>query len=82
MKITFTLNEEKLTLDASPETKLLDLLRKQNLISVKRGCNKADGGCELMNAECIFAKRLRIADSRIDYSSLEEGAVPPVESRP
>ena len=46
------------------------------------GCNKADGGCELMNAECVFAKRLRIADSRIDYSSLEEGAVPPVESRP
>ena len=49
MKITFTLNEEKLTLDASPETKLLDLLRKQNLISVKRGCNKADcGACAVL----------------------------------
>ena len=46
------------------------------------GCNRADGGCELMDAECVFAKRLRIADSRIDYSSLEEGAVPPIENRP
>ena len=44
MKITFTLNKEKLTLDASPETKLLDLLRRQNLISVKCGCDKADCG--------------------------------------
>ena len=46
------------------------------------GCNKANGDCELMDAECVFSKRLRIADSRIDYSSLEEGAVPPVEERP
>ena len=46
------------------------------------GCGKANGDCELMDAECVFAKRLRIADSRIDYSSLEEGAVPPVEERP
>ena len=46
------------------------------------GCGKANGDCELMDAECVFSKRLRIADSRIDYSSLEEGAVPPVEERP
>jgi methylenetetrahydrofolate reductase (NADPH) len=46
------------------------------------GCCKANGECELTGEECIFAKRLRIADSRIDYSSLEEGAVPPVEERP
>ena len=46
------------------------------------GCGKANGDCELMDAECVFAKRLRIADSRIDYSSLEEGVVPPVEARP
>ena len=46
------------------------------------GCGKANGDCELMDAECIFAKRLRIADSLIDYSSLEEGVVPPVEERP
>ena len=46
------------------------------------GCGKANGNCELMDAECVFSKRLRIADSRIDYSSLEEGAVPPVEERP
>ena len=45
------------------------------------GCGKANGDCELMDAECVFSKRLRIADSRIDYSSLEEGAVPPVEER-
>lgn len=46
------------------------------------GCGKANGGCELMDAECVFAKRLRIADDRIDYSSLEEGAVPSPETRP
>ena len=46
------------------------------------GCGKANGECELMDAECVFAKRLRIADSRIDYSSLEEGVVPPVGKRP
>ena len=46
------------------------------------GCGRADGGCELMDGECVFAKRLRIADNRIDYSSLEEGFVPPVEKRP
>ena len=46
------------------------------------GCGKADGGCELMDAECVFAKRLRIANSRIDYTSLEEGAVPPAGERP
>ena len=46
------------------------------------GCAKANGNCELTDAECVFAKRLRIADSRIDYSSLEEGVVPPVGERP
>ena len=46
------------------------------------GCGKANGDCELMDTECVFAKRLRIADSRIDYTSLEEGVVPPVEERP
>ena len=46
------------------------------------GCNKANNGCELMDAECVYAKRLRLATSRVDYSSLEDGAVPPVEKRP
>ena len=46
------------------------------------GCGRANGNCELMDAECVFAQRARIANSRIDYSSLEEGAVPSVEERP
>ena len=46
------------------------------------GCGRANGNCELMDAECVFALRTRIANSRIDYSSLEEGAVPSVEERP
>ena len=46
------------------------------------GCGKADGGCELQDAECVFAKRLRIANAKIDVSSLEEGAVPSLEKRP
>ena len=46
------------------------------------GCGKADGGCELQDAECVFAKRLRIANAKIDFSSLEEGAVPSLEKRP
>ena len=46
------------------------------------GCGKADGSCELMDAECVFAKRLRLANSRLDYSSLEEGAIPSPETRP
>ena len=46
------------------------------------GCNRANNGCELMDAECVYAKRLRLATSRVDYSSLEDGAVPPVEKRP
>ena len=46
------------------------------------GCNRANNGCELMDAECVYAKRVRLATSRIDYSSLEDGAVPPIEERP
>jgi len=46
------------------------------------GCGKADGGCELQDTECVFAKRLRIANAKIDFSSLEEGAVPSLEKRP
>ena len=45
------------------------------------GRNKANGDCELMDAECVFAKRLRLANSRLDFSSLEEGIVPHVEKR-
>jgi len=48
------------------------------------GCGKANGGCELTDGECVFAKRLRIANARLDYdySSFEEGAVPSPETRP
>ena len=46
------------------------------------GCGKADGGCELQDTECVFAKRLRIANAKIDFSSLEEGSVPSLEKRP
>ena len=46
------------------------------------GRNKANGGCELMDGECVYAKRLRLANSRLDFSSLEEGIVPHIEKRP
>ena len=38
MKLYFTINEEKISLEAEPECSLLELLRRQKLISVKCGC--------------------------------------------
>ena len=46
------------------------------------GCGKANGDCELQDTECVFSRRLRIANARIDFSSLEEGSVPSLEKRP
>ena len=46
------------------------------------GCGKANGDCELQETECAFARRLRIANDKFDFSSLEEGAVPSLEKRP
>ena len=49
MKLNLTINEEKVSLDAEPETSLLELLRRQKLLSVKCGCGKANcGACAVL----------------------------------
>ena len=44
MKIPLTINDEKIIIDEEPDEKLLFVLRKQNLHSVKRGCEKGKCG--------------------------------------
>ncbi|MEE3411060.1 MAG: 2Fe-2S iron-sulfur cluster-binding protein [Treponema sp.] len=49
MKLNFTINEEKISLNVEPECTLLELLRRQKLLSVKCGCNKANcGACAVL----------------------------------
>lgn len=49
MKLTLTINEEKTVLDAEPDMSLLELLRRQKLLSVKCGCGKANcGSCAVL----------------------------------
>ena len=49
MKLTLTINEEKTVLDADPDMTLLDLLRRQKILSVKCGCGKANcGSCAVL----------------------------------
>ena len=49
MRLNLTVNEEKISLDVSPETSLLDFLRSQKLLSVKCGCDKANcGSCAVL----------------------------------
>ena len=49
MKLSITINDENLTLEEAPETSLLELLRKQNLLSVKCGCAKTNcGSCAVL----------------------------------
>jgi len=44
MKIPVILNDEKIILDANPEEKLLETLRRLELFSVKEGCQKGKCG--------------------------------------
>ena len=57
MRFDLTLNDEKITIEAEPETKLLDLLRNRKLLSVKQGCDKANcGSCAvLLDGEPVFS---------------------------
>lgn len=49
MKIQFTLNDELCLIEADPAEKLVDVLRNQNLSSVKRGCMAAScGSCYVL----------------------------------
>ena len=49
MKLNLTINEEKVSLDAEPEMTLLELLRRQKLLSVKCGCDKVNcGACAVL----------------------------------
>lgn len=57
MKIPVILNGKKIILEADPEEKLLETLRKLNLHSVKCGCGKGlCGSCTiLLNGKCVPA---------------------------
>ena len=44
MKIPVTINNEKVILDENPDEKLLYVLRKRSLISIKRGCEEGKCG--------------------------------------
>ncbi|MCS7364645.1 MAG: (2Fe-2S)-binding protein [archaeon GB-1867-035] len=58
MKIKFTLNGEKVEVDTSPNTTLLDMLRRQlGIKSVKRGCERGEcGACTvLMDGKPVYS---------------------------
>ena len=57
MRFYLTINEQKTMFDEDPETSLLELLRKQKLLSVKCGCDKANcGSCAvLLDDEPVFS---------------------------
>lgn len=44
MQFTITINGKKTVVEERPETSLLDALRRQNLYSVRRGCETANCG--------------------------------------
>jgi len=49
MKLNLTINDEKISLDAKPDCTLLELLRRQKLLSVKCGCGKSNcGSCAVL----------------------------------
>lgn len=49
MKIPITLNNEKYILEAEPSEKLLHVLRREKLVSVKHGCQTAScGACQVL----------------------------------
>ena len=49
MKIPVMLNSEKVILDAKPTETLLDVLRRQGLLSIKEGCKKGKcGSCTVL----------------------------------
>ncbi len=52
MKIPMTINDEKTIIDASPDEKLIDVLRTRHLMSVKKGCEKGKcGSCTVLLGE-------------------------------
>lgn len=49
MKISLTLNSEKITLDYSPDKNLMTILRDQGCLSIKSGCAKGFcGSCTVL----------------------------------
>jgi len=49
MKVTFTLNGERVTYNAAPDEKLLDSLRLMGRTGVKRGCSEGTcGSCSVI----------------------------------
>lgn len=49
MKISLTLNSEKITLDYSPDKTLMNILRDQGCLSIKSGCGKGFcGSCTVL----------------------------------
>lgn len=49
MKIPVVINDNKVVLEAEPDEKLIDILRKEKLFSVKHGCEKGFcGACTVL----------------------------------
>lgn len=49
MKIPLTLNDKKIVLEAEPDEKLINILRREKLFSVKHGCAKGFcGACTVL----------------------------------
>lgn len=49
MKIPVVLNDKKLVLEAEPDEKVIDVLRREKLFSVKHGCEKGFcGSCTIL----------------------------------
>lgn len=57
MKINLTINEQDFSLNENPDEKLLGILRKQNFLSAKCGCeNSSCGACAvLLDGKCVLS---------------------------
>lgn len=57
MKINLTINEQEFSLNENPGEKLLGILRKQNFLSAKCGCeNSSCGACAvLLDGKCVLS---------------------------
>ena len=57
MKVNLTVNERQFSLNENPDERLLSVLRKQNFLSVKCGCeNFSCGSCAvLLDGKCVLS---------------------------
>ncbi len=72
MKITFTLNGKQVTTEASPASRLLDILRDDfNLTGVKEGCGEGECGACVVFLDGRLVNSCLIAAGSVQDSEIE-----------